>query len=107
MQLTVDEEENSEFDANFTIDFNGFFVIKAYKLYKILNFVLRNTDKLDEFELSLGESSGTKWIKFTVNDVIILTEISADFESSSDNDSESEIFVDEEEDFEQDDGVIQ
>ncbi len=95
MQLTAIEEENNEFTAEFKIDnFNGFFVIKSIVLYKILNFILKNTDKLDEFELLLGESCGSKWLRFVMNDTIIITEIAADLESVDlDDVDEEKVFV--------------
>jgi hypothetical protein len=83
-----------DLNAEFKIKFEGFFIVKTVIIMKILNYILRYSQKLDEFEIVLGESNKCKWLKAEVNDTIILTEIAGDISEITDSgdDEEDEVF---------------
>jgi hypothetical protein len=83
LQSSADKEDE-DFLAEFKTlnDFKGFFLFRGEILRKALSFALKYTDKIDQFNLILGESVGNnKWMRIEAGDTEILIEITADIDS--------------------------
>jgi hypothetical protein len=91
------DDNNAEFKVN--NDFKGFFLLNGCLLNKVLSFVLKYQDKIDQFVFSLGESIGNnRWLKIIAGDTEIMLEITADLdnvENTDEGDEAEEIFNDE------------
>ncbi|MEJ2267728.1 MAG: hypothetical protein P8X70_01490 [Nanoarchaeota archaeon] len=88
--------EVEEIDAEFKIEFKGYFVIWSVVLVKMLSFVLKNSNKLDEFEIVLGEAGRSKWLSVTLGDTTIISEIGGDIKDMTGvNDDENPIDTEE------------
>lgn len=94
VRIETGNTEVEDCNAEFKIEgFTGYFIIKIVTLMKMLNYVLKHTKNLDEFEIVLGESGKCKWLQVNVDDTTIISEIGGDINEMTDDDSEEdEIF---------------
>jgi hypothetical protein len=94
VRVETGNSEMEDINAEFKMDFEGYFIIKTVTLMKILNYILKHSNKLDEFEIVLGDSNKCKWFSLTLNDTTIITEIGGDIKQSESDDEDdiSELF---------------
>jgi hypothetical protein len=70
------QSAEGNFSAEFKVEgMDDYFLMPIVIMIKVLSFILRYVDKIDEFNFSIGMSEDTKWMKTEIGDVELLTEI--------------------------------
>jgi hypothetical protein len=91
VRVETADTEIDDINAEFKIEFEGYFIIFTITMMKMLQFVLKNSNKLDEFEITLGYAGRCKWLSLTLGDTTIITDIGGNIKEMTEvDDSEYE-----------------